>query len=389
MVEIDPNTVGGRIKRYMKLRGMTQEQLAAESEVSLSMIKKVTSGHATPGSFTIGKLALALRVDAEVLSGKTVQEQTLEYIPILRRALAAIDLMDEDLEPEPVEKLATIVEQIGKWRRGAQYRKISEVLPDVVDRLLVTGREQGEPAYALLTDAYRAANSLAHKLGYSDLSMTATERMEWSAGLSGDPLRVASVAYLKAATLARIGAGKQALRLLIRAMDEIEHLVGQSQEAAAVYSTLHMRAGTIAATLADADASRSHLAEAARLATLFPEGIVHGTVVGETNVKLYQMAAEIDLGNPEKAVEIARSTKLPRGFAKERQTYFWLDSARAHLHNGNTDAAMEALLESRAIAPEHFRASRVVNAAIETAADQQARASDTLRSLANSAGVVL
>ncbi|MFQ6326959.1 hypothetical protein ACLMAL_12560 [Nocardia sp. CWNU-33] len=91
---------------------------------------------------------------------------------------------------------------------------------------------------------------------------------------------------LKAATLARIGAGKQAMRLLARSMADIEPLVDEDATTAAVYSTLHMRAGTIAATLADADASRSHLAEAARLAQGFGDRVVYDTVVGPTNVKL-------------------------------------------------------------------------------------------------------
>lgn len=384
---IESDSVGARIKRYAKLRGMTLSQLATRSGVSESMVKKVVSGHASPSRFTVGRLAEALRIDASRLYTDEEQEDTLDIVPILRRTLAAVDLMGDDLEPEPLERLRSKVAQVGKWRRGTQYRKIGEVLPDLVDHLLLAGHDVGEPAYALLTDAYRAANSLAHKMGYSDLSMTATERMEWAATKSGDPLRLASVHYLKAATLARIGAGKQAMRLLNRAMSDIEHLVAGDQIAAAVYSTLHMRAGTISATLADADTSRSHLAEAARIALGFPEGVVYDTVVGTTNVQLYQIAAEVDLGNPEGAVEIARSTRLSKDLASERKAYFWLDSARAYLQAGEPDSAIEALLESRAVAPEHFRSSPSVKAAIRTAGDQQRFASDSLRSLANSARI--
>ncbi|RBO87002.1 helix-turn-helix protein [Nocardia puris] len=385
----DSESLGARVRQYAHLRNMTYAQLSLASNVSESMIKKVCSGAASPSTFTVGKLAEALRIDASLLRGDDVENtDTLDIVPVLRRTLAAIDLMDDDLEPEPVDQLAPLVAQIGKWRRAAKYRRIGDVLPDVVDRLLVAAREEGEPAYALLCDTYRAANSLAHKLGYSDLSMTATERMEWAASRSGDPLRVASVAYLKAATLARIGAQKQAIRLLLRAMDEIEPLVAANPTAAAVYSTLHMRAGTITATLTDADASRAHLAEAARLAARFPEGVVYDTVVGSTNVRLYQIAAEVDLGNPGTAIEIAKGTRLPKDLASERQTYFWLDTARAHLLNGDTDEAIEALMESRAAAPEHFRNSQTVKTAVRTAGDQQRRSTESLRSLANSAGIL-
>lgn len=384
---IESDSVGAQVRRYRNLRGMDQHQLAALSGVSYSMVTKVETGHASPSSFTVGKLANALKIDASRLYGNEEDVQVLDIVPTLRRTLFAGDLMITDIEPEPFDSLAAKVEQVGVWRRATQYQKIGKVLPDIVEHLLASTSEVGEPAYALLVDAYRAANSLAHKLGYGDLSMTATERMTDAAVKSGDPLRVASTHYLKAATLARSGWGKPALALLEQAMADIEHLVGTDPAAAAVYSTLHMRAGTIAATLAEADTSRSHLDEAARLAATFPEGVVYDTVVGKNAVRLFRIAAEVDLGDPEAAVHVATGTRLPKGYAKERAAYFWLDSARAHLQAGEPDKAIEALLESRAIAPEHFRSSLTVKATVRAAADQQRTASDSLRSLANSANI--
>ncbi|MFB8031321.1 helix-turn-helix domain-containing protein [Streptomyces sp. NPDC055990] len=383
----ESDSVGKRINKYRKMRGMTQAQLATAADVGRSMLATVESGSVIPSSAWVGSVARALRVDASRLYADDDIEQTLDIVPILRRTLAATDLMDDGIEPLPLGELRAEVARVGDWRRGTKYRKIAEVLPDLVDQLLVSGQEVGEPAYALLTDAYRAANTLSHKMGYSDLSLTATERMQWAATKSGDPLLLATVHYVKAATLSRIGAGKQALRLLTRAMSDIEDLIGKDRTAAAVYSTLHMRAGTISATLGDTDASRSHLDEASQLAASFGEGVVYDTVVGPTNVRLYKICAEVDLGNPEKAVEISQGTRIPRGMATERQTYFWLDSARAHLLNGDPDSAIDALAESRSVSTEHFRSSPTVKAAIHAVAEQQRRASDALRSLANSAGI--
>lgn len=117
--------------------------------------------------------------------------------------------------------------RLGKWRRDTKYDEIGATLPGLVDRLLAAGAEHGEPAYALLADAYRAGNTLAHKLGYADLSLTAMDRMEWAADRSGDPLLVATSHYLRAAALTRIGAGKHALRLLDRTMSEVEPMIHQ------------------------------------------------------------------------------------------------------------------------------------------------------------------
>ncbi len=353
------------------------------------MLAQVETGKAKASTVWIGSVATALQVDASRLYGGDEPIEIMDTLPVLRRALAAIDLMDPELEPEPIDKLHDLVAKVGQWRRDTQYRKIVGVLPELIDRLLISGHEAGKPAYALLTDAYRAANTVAHKLGYADLSLTATERMEWAASRAGDPLLLATTHYVKAATLARVGATRQALRLLTRAMADIDPLVEEDQTAAAVYSILHMRAGTIAAATGDADTSRAHLAEAELLARGFGDRVVYGSPVGPANVRLYQLCAEVDLGEPGRAIEIAKGTHLPKGMAVERKAYFWLDASRAYLQAGKLDEAMDALHESRIASPEHFAASPATKDIIGTVATRQRRASDRLQHLAHHAGMTL
>ncbi|MEV0247991.1 helix-turn-helix domain-containing protein [Nocardia sp. NPDC050712] len=382
-------TFADRLKTACKDRGLTYADLAARSEVSESSIKKIAIGKMNPSQFMIGKLADGLGVDAERLRKGLQPEAALEIVPALQRALASVDLMDDDLELESLDALRSRVVQVGKWRRGTQYRKIVPILPELVDHLLVRGREDGEQAYALLTDVYRAANTLAHKTGNHNLGLTATERMEWAAKLSGDPLRVATVGYLKAATLARIGLTRKALKLLEREMAAIEDLVGKDVTAAAVYSTLHMRAGTIAATVGNTDLTRSHLTEAADLARRFTDGrVVYDTVAGETAVKLYRLAAEVDLGEAGTATDISASINMPKDYPRERQTYGQLDRARLALLKGMPDQAIDELWECRAVAPEHFRNSSAVKVVVESTGEKLWRPTDRYRSLAHSAGLV-
>ena len=218
------DSIGVRIATQRKMRGLSQHQLAVAAGVSYSMISKVERGHASASPAMIGMIARGLRIDASRLYGDEDDEQrrSFDLAPIIRRTLAAVDLMADDIEPIPLDLLKPQVAQVMNWRRSTRYKKVGEVLPNLVDHLLISAQETGEPAYALLTDTYRAANSLAHKFGYTDLSMTATERMEWAASKSGDPLRLATTHFVKASTLARIGAAPQAMRLLMRAMADIE-----------------------------------------------------------------------------------------------------------------------------------------------------------------------
>lgn len=381
------DSVGANIARIRKQQGMTQPVLARKANVGRSQLSTVENG-APASTVWIGSIATALGVDASVLYGQDQPQQVSEMLPVLRRALAATDLIDPDLEPQPIADLAAQTAKVAKWRKDSQYGKVAGVLPDLVDSLLVSGHEDGEPAYALLTEAYRAANTVAHKLGFTDLSMTATERMEWAATRAGDPLLLATVYYVKAATLSRLGATKHALRLLNRAMSEIEYMVDEDGTAAAVYSILHMRAATIAAATGDADTSRAHLREAEVLARHFGgDRIVYDTPVGPTNIALYRVCAEVDLGEPGKALAAAKATRFPARFPKERRGYFWLDTARAHLLAGQVDDAIDALHESRIAAPEHFRSSSQAANVIKSAASQERRASGSLRALANFAGI--
>ncbi|MEV0367485.1 helix-turn-helix domain-containing protein [Nocardia fusca] len=384
----EQDAIGARIAQIRKQRGMTQTAFASKANISLSMVKKVERGHASASTNMLGQIAEALGVETTRLTGpQDSPEQLHQLVPTIRRALASTDIWDDDAEPLSLEQLRTQVVQLGKWRRDTKYDKIGANLPGLVDRLLAAGVEHGEPAYALLADAYRAGNTLAHKLGYPDLSLTAMDRMEWAADRSGDPLLVATSHYLRAAALTRIGAGKHALRLLDRTMIEVEPMIHEDPNAAAVWTALHMRAGVIAATLADSSASEEHLAEAATVAESVGDRVVYETVVGPTNVKLHAIAALVDLVQPGKALKVADSVEIPQGMAAERETYFHLDVARAHLLNRRPDEAIEELYAARALAPQHFRASGTVKAAIQTAAQQQRYASSGLRSLAISAGI--
>jgi transcriptional regulator with XRE-family HTH domain len=380
--------LGQRIAQLRHLKGWSQTKLAKEASTTRSMVGKVEVGLASPSAGWIGAVALALGTDSARLTGggEDDPEKLHELVPTIRRALAAVDLVPYGIEPRPIDELHGEVVKLGEWRRATKYNKIGVVLPDLVNELLAASTDAGEPAYALLTGAYRAANTLGHKLGYADLSLTAVERMEWAAARSGDPLLVGMTHYLRAAALARIGAGKQAMVLLNRTIDELQPVAPSDDLASAVYSALHMKAGTIAATLADHDASDSHLNEAAEFAGA--DRVVYETVVGATNVQLHRLAAAVDLGEVGKAAEIASSTHLPEGYARERSAYFWVDTARAYLGQGDTDKAIEALYEAKEVSKEHFRASSTVKATIKTVAAQERRTgSGNLRALANSAGV--
>lgn len=59
------DTVGFRIKAFRKQRGLTQEELAIKSGVSVMSIRRYESEERTPKFATMEKIASALQIDVE------------------------------------------------------------------------------------------------------------------------------------------------------------------------------------------------------------------------------------------------------------------------------------------------------------------------------------
>ena len=71
--------VAENIKRIRKTKKLSIERLAAESGVSRSMLGQIERGEANPSVATIGKLAAALKVPAELLLENDGFEALAEY----------------------------------------------------------------------------------------------------------------------------------------------------------------------------------------------------------------------------------------------------------------------------------------------------------------------
>lgn len=380
--------------------GSTQQQLANAAGVSKSMLAKVEGGHASASNTFLGAVARPLGVDlgwitgAPYAAGEPDAAATHRLIPPVRRALASWDLIDvpADARPIPLDELAADVAQLSELRHMTAYDRLGAALPVTLTNLAVAtmsvgSEEDRERVYALLTMAYRAANTLAHKLGYIDLSLTALDRMDWAASRTHDPLLVAIVDYVRAGALGRIGERDGALRLLVRAMNVLDGMAGSSDEARAVLGCLHMKAIAIYGTLADGERVATHYEQASRIAAGRPDNLVADTPFGPANVGLHALSAQVDLGNAGYALTVADSIHLPRDMTKERQTYFHMDLARARLLADDPDGAVEALYNARAVAPLHFANSATARGAIHSIAAKQRTAPDGLRALARSVGV--
>lgn len=63
--------LGENVRRYRKLKDLTQEQLAAEAGMERSYVSDLERGTRNPSVLALGRLAVALKVEPSALLEKT------------------------------------------------------------------------------------------------------------------------------------------------------------------------------------------------------------------------------------------------------------------------------------------------------------------------------
>lgn len=278
-----------------------------------------------------------------------------DAVPKLRRALDAFDLPDDGPTPA-LGELASDVARMNEYRLDARYGVLAEALPGLLVKLARAGQlaDDGEQVAALRALAFRAADGVAFKFGYLDLSARLIDLMRQSAALAGDPLLVAAAEYVRTETFFANGDLATAGRALVKAADEAGLSTLDSRGAAAAYGSLHMRAAVVAGRLGDRGAAHDHLAEARRAAGDVREGVYHGTAFGPHSIRIHELAVAAELRDPV-GVQRAAEWHPPKELPAERRSHYYIDLGRVQLELGRHDHAHHCVELAREAAPQHTR----------------------------------
>ncbi|MFE9296609.1 helix-turn-helix domain-containing protein [Streptomyces niveus] len=404
--------VGQRIRELRKMRQLTVRQLAGRVSVSVSLLEKIERGDRTPAPGLVAQLARAMSVGPDRITGQPYmngaesEDQVQAVIPELRRMLLTYDNPDDLLvAPRPLPVLAAEMDHVAQMRQNGQYVPMGPLLPGLLAELthlaLRTSDEQDRrAAYWWLARGYRATNSLAHKLGYHDLSLTAVERVHWAADRSGDPLMQVTAAYLRAGAMVRMGAFGSARRILEALSGEIERLAPEaslSDEQTAVQGAILLKLAIVEARDGMPERAAERLAEARAAAGLLRSDTTHYEMsFGPTNVRIHQVAALIDSGDTEQALARLREWgaeqdrtewELPQGIAAERASHHHIDVAAARLAQGDRQGAFADLATARGISPVHTRFHPTVRHTAAALVRLDRAHDDTIAGFARWAGV--
>ncbi|WP_424891775.1 helix-turn-helix domain-containing protein [Streptomyces sp. XH2] len=403
--------IGERIRELRKVRQLTVRQLASRVKISPSLLQKFESGDRNPAPGLIAQLARALGVGPDRLTGQPyingaeTEEQVQAVIPELRRVLLTYDNPDDPITaPRPLPVLAAEMTHVAQMRQDGQYVRMGPLLPGLLSELThvalgSTGRDQ-QQAFGWLARGYRATNSLAHKLGYHDLSLTAIERVRWAAGQSGDPLMQVTAAYLKAGAMVRMGTYLPARRVLEGLLEEIDRLAPEQCLAdahVALQGAVLLKLAILEARDGEPDRARSRLDEARWNAQTLGRDTDHYEMsFGPTNLKIHEVAALIDSGDTEQALARLREWgaeqdqaewEVPDSLAGERASHHYIDVAAARLTEGDRDGAYRDLLRARATSPSHARFHPTLRSTAATLVRLDRQQDDSIAGLARWAGV--
>ncbi len=392
MVSATPAALGDRVAAVRVARRMTQADLARLARVSLSTVRKIEQGTRRPSDHVLRVLADALDTSAERLAGVSRRSgaRTMEAVADIRTAIAGYDLPDAG-PVKPLSELRAAVAIATRQRVCSQYARLAETSPTLLGGLIravhtYAGAERAQAA-VLLAEGARAADAVAYKGGFHDLSARLVDVMRWSADVSENSTLVATAAYVRTETFLASRSLASGLRALDLAIDAAPPSRSQADHAA--LGALHMRAAVVAARLLrDREVVGDHMRAASRQADQVREGVYHGTAFGPASLRVHQVAVAVELGDGHGAARIAGEWAPPPDLPAERRSHYFIDLARAQLWIGQREQAFRSLCVARQVAPQHVRVHPHVREVLLTLVRLHRRPPEALTRFAEWAGAL-
>jgi transcriptional regulator with XRE-family HTH domain len=368
----DDDSIGRRIARQRRARGVTQIALAQDAGVSVSLLRKMEQGSRIASQPVVAALARALHVDSTTLTGQPYDregprpDRVHTAMPDLRRALAYWDLSAElGTTPRHPAELARDAAEIATLYQLDRNFEVAGRLPPLLIEAFAMVHDSDENQRDVLFDAlmgmFYAAHAVTYQAGYEDLSTIVEDRIAWIATQSGDPVMKAFASWVRTTSLMRLGAYDAGLRILDKSLTEVEPGSHERPAALRMVGSLHLRSAILAARANRPDEAVAHLAEARQAAThtgADTDNDWRNLAFGRTNVEIHAVASAVESGDGPRALTLADGLRFSDDVVRRlpiRVGHHHMDVARAQLWQGRTDAALLSLEKAKKFAPQQTR----------------------------------
>ncbi|PKV88875.1 helix-turn-helix domain-containing protein [Streptomyces sp. TLI_146] len=391
-------TLGDRLIELRMRRGMTQEQLAEKSQLSVDTVRKLEQNQRmTARMSTLNKFARALDVETSVLLGAPrVLEPSDGGEPpsllALRQAVTPVSGFPglgepDEVSPPTVAQLRDSIRSTERIRRQGELTKITALLPTLLAdaRAAVheyTGADRAA-ACGVLAEAYQVAATTLTAFGKEDAAYTALERSMAAAKESDDPrleiIGVSSLSWI----FSKQGRVTDAEEVAVRMAERIEPGFRSAPIDLSLWGILLLRGASAAVRAERTDTAEELLSLAtAAAARIGVDRLDYATPFGPTNAGVATVNAYVDMGKPDKALSHARritnSASLPPTWLARHH----LDRALAYAEMNRAPEATRALLAAEQTAPEWMRYHSTSRHLIAELRERERRRSSPIRDLA-------
>ena len=153
-------------------------------------------------------------------------------------------------------------------------------------------------------------------------------------------------------------------------------------QAMSLWGGLTLQRAVIAAHVNDPDTAYDQLARASQIADRLGKGHnEYNTEFGPANVRLYEIAVAVELGDAGRALRAAANVDAT-GLSAERRARMLIDVARAHAQRRRVHEAIAALVQAEAITPEQVHGHALVRQLVSDLLTMQDPPAIELRDLA-------
>ncbi|MDX6741511.1 helix-turn-helix transcriptional regulator [Actinocorallia sp. A-T 12471] len=404
----DGNTIGERLKRARKERGITQEALAARAGVSVDLVSKLEQNRRTSARVW-SLMALARALDVE-LSALTDGRDRLAFgepdigggVLAVRDALLSPSLLpgfggldaDDDGTPTPIADLEQTV--AAGWDRYwvGDLAGVSALVPGLIADARLTHRSLGPQAAGPLAQAYELAASLMAQIGRGDLAAIAAERGIGVAALGDDELLWATIHGTYSWVMLRQGRLAEAETVAYDAARQIQPGFTDPATRLAAWGLLLMAAAgarVVAARSGQGSMVGHDAAEYLSMAGAAAERIgrrtpIYGTSFGAATVRMQTVYTHVGSGEPGAALEEAARVRPGdlRGISHCRHL---LDVAQAQVDMRRPRTAAARLDEAERRAPAWFAQQTLARSLVADVRELETRVSPVTRRLVRAVGL--
>ena len=355
-------SIGERIRARRQLRGWSVRLAADRAGISHSTLSRIERGQASADNrFVLADIAAGLECSVTGLPGMPADRDAAAAqanVHAIREALIAADFGEPPTYvPRPMSAIEREVELVQALRTRLDYAGAGRFLPRLIRELhaAATGRDRAA-ALRLAVPVGDVAVCIARSAGHPADAWLSAEWSRRAAEALDDPVLLGFAAWARSHAANGCGAYARGRVLATRAADELRGRLNAPHAPEMLGLLLLISAHSAYATRRPGDAAE-YFAEAERLAAHTGETTTFDNYFGPTNVQFWKLGAEVDGGDPGRAVHIARSTNPAQLAVPMRQVMFYLDAGRALAHVRRDRDAIRFLLTAERIGPQLVRSN--------------------------------